>query len=108
MKYDRDQQLQLNQKHKLEPQRGDYWNEMCCPVCVVIQCIGNNVVFCKTKKDCGNNMWQWDMDCLEIKPISQFAEWLSYDSMPDKTWCDVIPQHHLTYIEELEQDNEHC
>lgn len=106
MGYDHRKQQHLNQKHVIDPQRGDYWNEMLVGTCVVLSRVGDRVIVCKIKKPVDNNHWTWDLDQIEMMKIEQFKDWLTYDSISNKTWANVCPNHHLDFVEQWESDNE--
>ncbi len=96
----KDRQL-LNQKHLDDPRVGDYWQEMCSPVCVVVARFKNIVVICRTTKSVYFSRWTWNLDEVEAMSLAKFREWLSYksESMKDKTWCSVEPEHHKRVAE---------
>lgn len=94
-------QLELNQHHKQHPQPGDYWVErLFSKVCVVIQVLPSHVILCSTAKAVTTDHWTWDLAKLEMKSKEEFAQYLSYASVPGKTWCDVRPGQHIWAVEE--------
>jgi hypothetical protein len=86
----------INTAHRLNPKIGDYWNEMFCPVLVVIGLKSDKVLICKSTKDCAENTWTWDLSKLEWLTKEQFSSKLTYGSkkMKDICFCDVVPEAH--------------
>lgn len=93
--HDRERQAMLNELHTDKPQPGDYWQEMFCPICVVLEVDDDCVVYCTKTKPVEVNSWTWDLNksLFEIKTIDEFKDWLSYGSIPG-FWCDVLPEQH--------------
>lgn len=88
--------LELNTKHRLNPEAGDYWNEMFVPVMVVVDVRDECVVVCKKIKNVGDKQWTWDLSKLEKLSREDFANVPLYGtaSMGEKTFCDVVPESH--------------
>lgn len=82
------------------PQTGDYWNEMFCPVCVVVDVRQDSLVICRKTKWFPNDKWSWDLSELTWMPRAEFRSWLSYDSIPGY-WASVFPRSHLWVVEAL-------
>jgi hypothetical protein len=60
---------------RLNPSAGDYWwEEMFCPVLVVLAVSGGFVTVCRETKDAGDNKWTWDLTKPSIIDRKQFAE----------------------------------
>lgn len=97
-------QKELNELHAKNPQRGDYWSEHFCPVCVVFGYIAGIVIFCKDKIsiDCKN--WNWDFNKIQSMPIEDFSEWLAYKNIPGY-WADVKPEYMINDV--IEYENSH-
>lgn len=93
----------LNKKHLNNPKEGDYWQEMCCGICVVLKVMNNTLIICKTKKEVSTSHWTWDLDNVELISKKKFKEWLTYDTISDKTWCDVMPENHKWAVEEFDE-----
>ena len=77
-----------NEKHATNPVKGDYWHEMFCPVCVIVNV--NNDVVTYLVPDKKNEYWDEENPVTKTK--AEFKEWLSYDNI-DGYWCDVVPKH---------------
>lgn len=87
---------ELNTKHRLDPQVGDYWNEMFVPIMVVVGVHPDRVVICQTTKSVGKDHWTWDLAKLDTVTREAFAKIPLYSSldMGEKTHCDVVPERH--------------
>lgn len=87
---DRDSQKLLNSEALLNPQPGDYWSEMLCGTCIILEVTDDQIVLCKTKEfskeDC--QQWRFDLTKLHKTTKSQLASWLSYKGRV-LTWADV-------------------
>lgn len=90
----RDQEL--NEKHATNPMPGDYWHEMFTPIAVVLDVVGDTVVFCRNTESSGTNHWRWNHKLSERLPKATFAHLFRYETMPDKFHADVVPQGHLS------------
>lgn len=119
MKYDTEERDKTNKEHAKEPKVGDYWQEMFCPVAVVIQ-VGPHFVLTLEKKKDVDDHWTWD---LEAKPCvytrKEFVFRFMYghcgnpdfqgdpdpDSIKNKYRCDVLPERHKWITEELEDEH---
>lgn len=93
MGYNREAQKALDQIHLKHPQPGDYWHEMYCPIARVLTTEGDWVVLQKVTGLGGQEISETDPKPRLMK-LSAFKKWLSYDSMPDKTWASVMPQRY--------------
>ena len=82
-----------NIRHRQLPEVGDYWHEMLTPILVVVAALPRHVVVCREKKSVSAERWTWALDKLEIFSRPDFSKYLTYKTMPDKTWCDVLPRH---------------
>lgn len=92
---------ETNVKHSADPQPGDYWHEMFCPIAVVVARIGKlNVLVCKKTKAADHNSWTWDLDSLDVMKIQDFETWLRY-SNHDGFWADCAPESHKWVTEEV-------
>jgi len=80
----------VTELHATSPEIGDYWHEMCNPVCAVVGVVDEGVIICKKKKDVGVNSWTFDTKVLEFMSFYNFRTWLSYGSI-EGYWADVIP-----------------
>lgn len=89
-----------NIKHADDPQPGDYWHEMFCGICVVLEAGLFSVTVCKTKKDVDADSWTWDLTKTHTMKRRDFSAWLRYDTIPDKTWAIVEPEAHKWAVEE--------
>ena len=79
----------LNEKHRADPQPGDYWQEMMLPILVVCARIGGGVLACEEKIASGTGHMTWNLDKLMWYSLEEFAKKISYGTIPG-TWCDVI------------------
>ena len=86
----------INMAHLDNPMPGDYWHEMFSPVALVITVVEGFVIF---KKLCGGGLKELPDGKLSaegIEPIAwtlkEFRKYMTYSSMSDKTWADVMPQ----------------
>lgn len=75
-----------------DPQPGNYWHEMFCPICVVVHRLPGYVVVCKKTKDAGEGYQTWDLDKLEMMSLAEFKKWLSYGTIPGY-WADSYNNH---------------
>jgi len=98
---DRDEQQKVNLKHAVDPQRGDYWHEMFCPIRVVLHVTEDTVTFCEKTKQTKPDHWTWDIDkvCRVFK--DEFRQGLEYQSVPmkDKFHADVVPGAHVVFAD---------
>lgn len=101
--YNPTNQNEINNFHLRNPKPGDYWQEMFCPVCVVIDASEFAVTICETKKDVDDGQyWTWDVSQLKTMSHYDFRKKLCYTSedLKHKTWCDVLPERHIGFVEE--------
>lgn len=85
----------FDEKHAANPEVGDYWHECLCGIVVVVARLANTVIYCKTKKDVGDDSWTWDLEKLEVCPVDEFYKVVSYSSgRPDHFFCSVMPRAH--------------
>lgn len=91
--YDHEKQKALNEEHAKNPCPGDYWQEHCCGVCVVLSVEDGCVIYCKDRKPTDDHHWTWDLNKTDIKTLEEFNDWLRYSSIPGY-WCDVVPEAH--------------
>ncbi len=99
----RKKQKQLNDIHAKHPEPGDYWNEMLCGVCVVLEVRDNAVTIIRTKQHFPDETWSWDFNKVEYIPREEFKEWLEYDTI-EGHWADVFPKQHqwaVDYFKEM-------
>jgi hypothetical protein len=89
---------EMNTKHRLDPQVGDYWNEMFCPIMVVVAVHPDRVVICRKIKSTDKDHWTWDLTKLDTVTREAFAEIPLYKSpkldAEEATHCDVVPEVH--------------
>lgn len=85
-----------NIQHARNPEVGDYWHEMFCPVMVVLDVTSLHVIICKKKKDVDRDHWTWDVSETKHLTREQFALEPHYSTakMAHKFHCDVIPRGH--------------
>lgn len=92
-----------NDQHAHSPCVGDFWDEMLCAVCVVVEVDHEYVLVCKTKKILEPNYWIWDFTNLETYTRDGFVKWLQYggnSSVKDRYWADVNPEWHKKLVAE--------
>jgi hypothetical protein len=92
-----DEQKKLNRIHILDPEVGDYWNEMLTPICVVLGRRPDAVLICETTKPTGPDHWTWDLSRVQWLELGEFAAKLTYGGggdLRDTTWCNVRPKAH--------------
>lgn len=110
----RDEHMQQNRAHRDNPEPGDYWNEMFSPVALVLKVDGQLVTMLKHTKPTDPGHWTWDTDKVTVMTKRQFGKWISYDTIPDKTWCYVFPKHkHFEHFlnearEAMDAAHPHC
>jgi len=74
----------LNIEHADNPVTGDYWHEMFCPIARIHKVTATHVLVEKLTKPVVEQS-RFNMT------RSEFARWIRYDSIPNKTWADVSP-----------------
>jgi len=96
MSYDHEAQILLNQKHAVNPEKGDFWSEHCMGVLQVLDVVGDVVVFFDEKIQ-EENTWSWDVSLPKVLTKKQFAEYVRYksDTMNHLCWCEVYPNREL-------------
>lgn len=67
-----DPERALSEEHASNPEPGDYWHEMLCPVCVVVSVSEGKVTICKTTKEVDPDHWTWDISKLETMKVEDF------------------------------------
>ena len=95
--YDAEKQRALDEKHAYDPQPGDYWQEMLCGICIVLERKRSKVVICKEKKDVEPGYWTWDLSKTEKMKLEDFRNWLSYGTIPGY-WASVSAKPHTDVI----------
>jgi hypothetical protein len=92
---------ELNEKHSADPQPGDYWSEMLCPMMVVVGTFCGHVAVIKKTISAGADRWTWDLSAVEIMKRDEFSKWPRYESI-DGFWADVDPGRHIWVTQALE------
>lgn len=87
--YDHEKQMLLNRRHALNPEVGDYWHEMFMPVVFVVMVDAERVCIQRDFK--GQSFTPGVDPKPHVMTRRAFRKWLHYDSIPDKTWCSVVP-----------------
>ncbi len=95
-----------NTKHAKNPQPGDYWHEMLCPILVVLKATKFQVWVCEERKDTSDGYWTWDLIQTKILTRKTFEANLKYDTIDDKHWCSVIPKNQMWAVKEYEKMSE--
>jgi hypothetical protein len=94
----------LNWKHVNDPQPGDYWHEMFGPCYLVVDRSRLAVSYLEhiVSLEEGKK-WAWDTKRVTTTSIEDFVKLLSYTSLKEKTWCDVIPnwKYGQAFIDEV-------
>jgi hypothetical protein len=84
----------VNERHIVDPQVGDYWQEMFCPYFVVLDRVTENqVLICEKTKPAGPNHWTWDLDNLSLRTLEELRKKVSYSCIPGFV-ADVFPGAH--------------
>lgn len=80
--------------HSRDPQIGDFWHEMFCPIMVVLDVTPLHVIICDKTKEVDRDHWTWDTDAIKTLTREAFAIKPHYDSptMAHKFHCDVVPR----------------
>ncbi len=63
-----------NNQHRNNPKAGDFWNEMMCPLLLVVDVSELGVLVMEDTKQCGNGHWTWDFDKLKFYNKSEFRK----------------------------------
>lgn len=92
---------ELNLKHRDNPIPGDVWEEIFNLILVVVHVDNEVVVICKSKSDIDKDSWTWDLSKLDTLSRTDFSKYVTYSSMANKTWCNVLPSRHAWVIDEL-------
>ena len=97
-----DKQDLLNEKHATDPQPGDYWHEMLCPVWVVVFVDEDVVGVIQDKVDRPPNHWTWDLDKIKSVTRDAFKKRMQYKHgcVAGRYWCRVEPRSHMWVTEE--------
>lgn len=80
-----------NLLHLHNPQPGDYWHEMLSPVARVIMVDDYRVLVQRLAGRAGTEITDNDPKPV-VMTHKELAKWLTYDSIPNKTWADVVPR----------------
>lgn len=91
--YDNEAQERKNQWHLENPQVGDYWHEMCCPICEVVAVQDGKVAiwdWTRGREVKGEDGWYKEVDKPHVMSLASFQKSLRY-STNSKTYGDVIP-----------------
>lgn len=85
-----------NIQHSRNPQIGDFWHEMFCPIMVVLDVTPLHVIICDKTKSIDRDHWTWDTAEIKTLTREQFALKPHYDSpkMAHKFHCDVVAKGH--------------
>ena len=101
---DWDAQQRLDLEHCESPAEADYWEEMFCPVALVVEVSDFSVSF--LRKTVPVNDWHWTFDTTKVETMSRvdFKKWLSYGRIPG-TWANVHPnwKHARTFIDKAKE-----
>ena len=100
---------ELNKKHVNNPRVGDYWQEMLCPILLVLGVSKKEktVTIVKEKTEIDANYWTWDLDKFENLKLEEFKKYLLYNTddpdLKTETWADVMPKadRHEPFIKQF-------
>lgn len=93
---------QIDDQSATYPRAGDYWSEMLCPICIVLEVNGESVTLCKTKKY-HTEGWEWNLNVITVTTRQRFKKWLSYDTRPGY-WARASynPEFHKRILQEYQ------
>jgi hypothetical protein len=80
-----------NIKHADNPCVGDYWHEMFTAIARILKVDDDNVTLQHLPLYVGKEITDTD-PIPKLMSRAEFAKWIRYSSMPDKTWADVVPE----------------
>jgi hypothetical protein len=95
--FENKEQDKLDQEHLNRPQVGDYWHEMCAPICVVVSTFPDKVLICETTKIVDQaGRWTWNLEKLNKLTLEEFKRKLCYKSegMKHQPMSMVVPRSH--------------
>ena len=81
MSYDHEAQKRKNAAHLANPEIGDYWQEMLCPILTVVGLYRDKVIVENHRQ----------APELQSMTLGEFRERLSYGGKTPGTWADVVP-----------------
>jgi hypothetical protein len=84
-------QTALNVKHVNDPQPGDFWHEMYAPIIRVLGRTADGSVIVQKVHGLQGTDVRDDDPAPIVMTLTEFKRWVSYQTMPDKTYCDVMP-----------------
>ena len=64
-----------------DPQPGDYWSEMFCPVCLVVGRKENKVFIYENYKPIDKGYWSWDTEKVSEYDIKDFQSKISHETI---------------------------
>lgn len=82
----------LNLHHTDNPEVGDYWEEMIVPIARVVAVTPRGILVQKLGGLYGGKEISDTEPRPEFMTRAEFAAWLRYSSIPNKTWADVHPR----------------
>lgn len=85
-----------------DPQPGDYWSEMFCPVCLVVGRKENKVFIYENYKPIDKGYWSWDTEKVSEYDIKDFQSKISHETI-DGYWCDVDRNKMKQFVEYYEE-----
>lgn len=95
------EQEAISLEHCECPAVGDYWEDLFCPVALVVEVSDFSVSLLRKRVPVDAGHWTFDTDKVETMSRTEFRRWLSYGRTPG-TWANVHPnwEHAQTFIEE--------
>ena len=86
------------------PTVGDYWNEMLCPVLVVVKVTPTEVGYIDRRVDNEDGTWSWDTRPENLKQVTrqEFVELLSYKTQPG-FYATCFGERHKWIVDEIEE-----
>ena len=96
---------ELNTKHLMSPQVGDYWQEMLNAILLVLKVNKKEklVTIVRDKSKLKENYWTWNLEKCEVLTFEEFKEYLTYNTNRENTWADVVPKadRHEIFVKEF-------
>lgn len=76
--YNHEKQQVLNLEYATNPQPGDYWEDMFCPVLLVLEVKNDKVTIVSKTKEVDQFHWSWDFDKVQVLTVQELIDKLSY------------------------------
>lgn len=85
--------VEMSRQHLLNPEVGDFWQEMFAPVCVVLEVNPSCITICRKVTHQDKDHWTWDLDKTEHMMLADWRKWLRYPTDDSKTWAHTGWKH---------------